>query len=497
MNDPLKNLSFPVVLFILALTLVFGFIYIVDRADASTLFLDTGTGASDLGFNVWGGNTRVDSSSLQHARTISDIGLRLGNPALGTSTGWTLNIGYGTTPTSSRDASNAISWVATTTGLLTDLTTSTSPAWYTINLGDGVYIPYGQNMYVRFYSGSSAFNTEIGRGSSGSPPNYAGGVCINTMCDSSLGVDMRLYEEGGFSGTENIEFRFPEAGIVTPDFYNWTVALSNMATSSLYYIKINAYLTTSTVSSSENGTEYNSFSTFTGAVSSPYFSFPKNGNLTPNIGDGVRYWLLTAYLCADQYCFVPLDTHSITISTDFDAEIPDTPYSSYSGPFHNADDFLYTLSGEKLTREYVDAWQNEVWCISPTSTSWWGDFLSADHLFYGLCRVNESLWRPSDGDWSKFAALPYTMLRETMPFSMFWNAVEVVRDQFTDTISDEQSTLTLDLTDALPGSSEVVLLSSSTFSGFIGATTTDQIMTVERYVVWLTFVGIIASTILL
>jgi len=301
--------------------------------------------------------------------------------------------------------------------------------------------------------------------------------------------------EGPLTGNESIIIRFPGDGMEEiPDFKNWVLASNGLESTRTYYFSITAYLSSSTVSSSEVGTSFTDISSFTGSSSTASWAFPKSGLLTFG-QNGVREWTITAKICGEQYCFVPLDTDEITITTLFPGTIPNNAYAELAGPFDTPDDYLYTKSGQKLTREAVDAWNknNSIWCGDmPQSSVDIGGWTA-----WGLCRVFNFILHPSDVSIG-FLEDNFLLIKQIYPMKYVFDWVDEARLTTEDTSDNSIPSLTIDFAEAFDADIDpLILLSSSSLSTLIGSSTKSSIFTVERYLISLTVLAIVATTVLL
>lgn len=480
-------LTFASVVFLTALIVLLGFIYFADRADAATLYENTTNDAAQVTTGFATGYQLTNTAAC-----IDRIDLLLSR--IGTVTSSIIaNIRYGETPvynTTNRTSTNAYSFqdidgTATTTSFFF------SPC---------VNVPQYQKAWVVLNTNNhSGLSTRIRN--TATTFGWGGLDILGNWSDSAAGnvnsstLPVQTWYGTGeniATGNETVEFRFPTDGLSqVPNFSNWVLLAEELNASKTYYLSVTAYLATSTVSTTENGMTFTDITSFIGATSTNFFAFPKSRTLTP-VGDGERIWILEAKVCGEPYCFIPLDSHEITITTNYPGEIPDTPYASLAGPFENPDDYLFSENGERLTREQVDAWAAGNWCTDTPGD--WTDF--GGGLSWGLCRLSEVLFKPSD--MSKDFLLDQALtFKKIFPFRYVFDAADSANSALSAAKDDASLDLTLDMTTAFGRTATFALLTSSTLSGIAGEERKNDIFEVERYVIWLATIGIIFTVLVL
>lgn len=482
MIDPFKKLSLATVFFILFLfVLLWG---TTSRVFGATLYSQSVIDGNQVstgyatGYQLSGTSACVERVDLKF--------MRIGTP---TSTFWA-NLLYGSDP------NTPMGVIRTSTNSYTMDTISNSAATTTSFYFNPCFeVPAYEKAWV-------IFNAENKTGLTTAVDTIAtmfgwGGVYpgltqngVGNVNSSTLPAQIWFGEgEGIATGNENVEFRFPTDGMETPDFSSWVLSANGMNEDMTYWFNVSAYLATSTVSSSENGTTFTDISSFTGASSTNFWTVLKSESLTPGMNDGIRYWIITAKLCGEAYCFIPLDTEEIVITTNFTSTIPDTPYTGLAGPFHNPDDYLYSASGKKLTREQVTRFQEGKWCTDPEG---W-----VDALGYAFCRVAEILLKPNEEDYSAIGNA-FDNVKKIYPFKYGWDIIDNAKGNAILTDTTLSPTLTLDMRTAFANdTATVTLLSSSTLSNLVGSEQTSNIKTTERYVIWTLVIGLILKTLLI
>jgi len=483
-HDPLHRLSLSSVLFIAGLLALLGFVYFADRVDAATLYSNTDNDAAQV---TTGFATGYQNGSTEAC--INQVDFQLLRTGGNTST-VQANIVYGETP-------NVSDGLSTSTNYYSQQDIETSATTTSFYFSPCVTIPaYNKAWVIVNAQNKSGLQTRV---SSGATSYGYGGVYPNLTNNGAGNINSSTLPlqtwygsgDGLATGNETIDLRFPTDGMETPDFSNWVIVSNELNASKTYWFNIKAYLSTSTVSTTEQGTTFTDVTTFTGASSTNFWTIAKSQSLTPS-PDGARIWTITAKICGEPYCFVPLATDEISLTTNYTSTIPDTPYTELAGPFHDPDDYLYSYSGDKVTRDQVNTWSAGNWCVDPTSTSW-GDLLG-----FGLCRVGEIFFKPSDKSVTNLIVDFMDIPKEVQPFKTVYNAWNLASEVFTTKRSDAQTTLTLDMSTAFGREDATfTLLSSSTLTGIAGSSTAQQIRDVSAYAIWFTTFLIIGGTILL
>jgi len=489
MYDPLKHrhpLSLSATLFLAGLLALLGFVYFTDRADAAMLYTTIENDASQV--------TTGFATGYQNAGTaacINQVNFQLLRTGGNTST-VQANILYGETPNESGSLS-------TSTNFYTQQEIETSATTTSFYFSPCVNIPaYNKAWIILNAQNKSGLQTRVGNGTT---PFGWGGIYPN-LTDNGVGninsSTLPVQEwfgsgEGLATGNETIEFRFPTDGIETPDFSNWIIVSNELNASKTYWFNIKAYLSTSTVSTTEQGTTFTDISSFTGASSTNFWTIAKSQSLTPS-PDGFRTWTITAKICGEPYCFIPLATDEVIFDTNYTSTIPDTPYTELAGPFHNPDDNLYRHDGIKLSREYVDEW-------TKNKTTLCGDIPASvvdigGWTAWGLCKVMDFALRPSDVSYT-FLSDNFNLIQKIYPFKYAFDIIQQMKNgNIIDT--DLSPTLSLNMNTAFDREDATfILLSSSTLTGQFGSSTSAQIRSTATYAVWAITIGIMIATMLI
>lgn len=287
------------------------------------------------------------------------------------------------------------------------------------------------------------------------------------------------------TGNEQIILRTPSSSVAIPNPTSYIVSMYGLNAQKSYYIKVSALQTSSTVSSTEVGTTFNSWAQFgAGASSSSKFNIAMAGNLAPGaVGD--RMWTITANLCSDGQCTIVYSSSTRYVTTNGNASIPNDPYASDVGGWESPDDFLFLDNGKKVTREYIA--NNLVVCgAAPDWTDWGGG------LWYAGCKTIQLLFIPHETT-EGFLSDAATRMTKIYPLKFFYDAAAAGKIAAASGGSADLEA-SVDFSSVMANGKKVVLLSSSTLANIATPAQKSAIFETEGYVIWAVTLGFIIMT---